>query len=162
MHKRASLTRSPFLKLPSFTDNYSPISQDCCSNQPDVPLDTIMVRCNTQKKVPITNFDWKIFNELLDIWLKIGRIRLLSSDLALEIGGKMFPNVRLSSKFPRIQHSTSDLCCNALVPFGTAIQTLEEKRSREGSTDIQFFVCWLHSPLRFLSFLNNSVKNFYS
>jgi hypothetical protein len=161
MHKRASLTRSPFLKLPSFTDNYSPISQDCCSNQPDVPLDTIMVRCNTQKKVPITNFDWKIFNELLDIWLKIGRIRLLSSDLALEIGGKMFPNVRLSSKFPRIQHSTSDLCCNALVPFGTARQPVEENgREKDRLTSKFLFVGF--SNFRLLSFLNNSVKNFYS
>jgi len=86
-----------------------------------------MLKCQNQKKVPITNIHWKMFDELLDMWLKIGRIMVLTSEYTRKIGDKLFPNVRFSSKFPRIQRSTSDLCCNALVPFGTAKQTVEEK-----------------------------------
>jgi len=136
-------------------------SQDLGSKSPDERVALIMLKRQIQKKVPITNFHWKMFHELLDTHRKIGRIKLLTSDYARKIGDKMFPNDRFSSKFPRNQRSTSDLCCNALVPFGTATQTVEEK-SREKDRLTSKFLLVGFFQFRLLSFLNYSVKNSYS
>jgi hypothetical protein len=113
-------------------------------------------------KVPITKIHVKNLDEMLDTRLKIGKITVLSSVYRWIHGIKLFPNDCQNPEFPRIQCSTAHVCCNASVPFGTATTKVEEEWSREGSTDTQVFVCWLLSQLRFLSFLNNSVKNSHS
>ena len=125
------------------------------------------VLCTIKKKVPIMHFHCKNLHEMLDTGSKIGKIMVLTSEYARKIGYRLFPNVCRSFKFPRNQPLTAQVCCNALVPFGTATLVAEEEWSREGSTDNSLIACnyllvGSNPTFDFLSFLNNNVKNSHS
>jgi len=104
----------------------------------------------------------KKVDEMLDIDAILRNIKVSSSEYTRMFGDKPFPNDCQSCKFPRIQHSTSVLFRPAIVPLAMQNKQWKKNGREKDRLTTNFFDCWSLLQLRFLSFLNNSVKNSHS
>ncbi len=119
----------------------------------------VMTLSITQRFVPITFFHLKKWNVLLDNHSILGQIRVLTSVNWTSYGVKCSPTITNTLLWISLQCSNTAKCCTALVPFGTASQSVGEGREK----DRQIFQ---RNPLSFfilnsvpLLFLGESAKN---
>ena len=119
-----------------------------------VPKTQITARCNA----PITKIHWKNLHVILDIDLKLGHLRVLTSvDLHLK-SGSLFPNACSRSEIHGTQRSNTASYCTTFVPFGSAKYTVGEGREKVRLTFQRFaspivqFICSLFVVTTFLRF----------
>jgi len=89
-------------------------------------------------QVPITKIHWKNLNVILDRYLKIGHLRVLSSIDLCSMGSSLFPNARSRCEIRRSQCSNTAWYCIAFVPFGRVIQSVGEGREKVRRTFQRF------------------------
>jgi hypothetical protein len=86
------------------------------------------------RQVPITKIDRKNINEMLDIRLKIGHLRVLTSVDRHTKWSSLFPNTHLLCQVHGTQCSNTTVYSSAPVPFGSWNVVVGEGREKERRT----------------------------